>query len=69
MIAINQTPMQNNFNFVLAIWWNYFLTWCDNDFKRWDAAVKIWGDDAVKLELSNIGTDKAEEIIKYIQSL
>lgn len=69
MIAINQqTPIQNNFNFVLAIWWNYFLTWIDNDFERWDRMVIVWGDDAVKLELSNIGTDKAEEIIKYIQS-
>lgn len=69
MIAINQTPIQNHFNFVLAIWWNYFLTWIDNDFERWNGMVQTWGDDAVKLELSNIGTDKAEEIIKYIQSL
>jgi len=69
MILTNQTPIQNNFNFVLAIWWNYFLTWVDNDFKRWNMIVNVWGDDAVKFELSNIETDKAEEIIKYIQSL
>lgn len=69
MIAINQTPIQNNFDFVLAIWWNYFLTWVDDNFERWNGIVNVWGDDAVKLELSNIETDKAEEIIKYIQSL
>ena len=69
MIAINQTPIQNNFDFVLAIWWNYFLTWVDDNFERWNGMVNVWGDNAVKLELSNIGTNKAEEIIKYIQSL
>lgn len=69
MIAINQTPIQNNFNFILAVWWQYFWTWIDNDFERWIGMVKTWGDDAIKLELSNIGTNKAEEIIKYIQSL
>lgn len=68
MIAINQTPVQNHINFVIAIWWNYFLTWIDNDFERWDGMVNTWGDDAVKLELSNIGTDKSNQIIKYIQS-
>jgi hypothetical protein len=68
MIAINQTPVQNHINLVIAIWWNYFLTWIDNDFERWDGIVNVWGDDAVKLELSNIGTDKSNQIIKYIQS-
>jgi len=69
MIAINQTPIQNNFNFVIMILWNYFITWCDNDFTRWNNIISTWGQDAVKVGLKDMDTKLANQIIDYINNL